>query len=347
MARIEHLTDAQKAAMTGHVQKWLNIGLSTQPADRPKAEAGIRNAYQAAGLTPPRIYIWLNSPYAGAHGAALLTHHWDQVRDQVGAQVGAQVRDQVWAQVGAQVWAQVGAQVGDQVWAQVRAQVGAQVGAQVYKSVWGQHDYWLSFYDYFGQVLELEAPARLSGVMEVAASSGWWWPFENMVILTERPVLLKRDNQGRLHAEDGPAMAYPDGFAIYAWHGTRVPADMVTGPGWTYQRILKEENTEIRRCAIERMGWPEFITAAGLVECAPSAQDPGNPGHTLHLYELPGDIFDETVKVLVCTNATDERDGTRRVFGLTVPGSISSPVAAAAWTFGLNPSDYATMARAS
>ncbi len=56
--------------------------------------------------------------------------------------------------------------------------------------------------------------------------------------------------------------------------------------------------------------------------------------------------YDEPVRVLLCTNGTVERDGTRHRFGLTVPGSISDPIAAAGWTFGLDSSTYKQLVRA-
>ena len=61
--------------------------------------------------------------------------------------------------------------------------------------------------------------------------------------------------------------------------------------------------------------------------------DPGNPGNTITLYDVPHQIFDEPVRVLLCTNGSVERDGTRRRFGLTVPARIDDPIAAAAWTY--------------
>lgn len=44
-------------------------------------------------------------------------------------------------------------------------------------------------------------------------------------------------------------------------------------------------------------------------------------------------LYDEPVRVLLCTNGSVERDGTRRKFGLTIPASIDDPIHAAAWTF--------------
>jgi len=161
--KIEKLPPEIEAALPAIRDEWLAVGLFTAPADRAEAERGAMLAYEAAGLARPEIVIWLDSPFAGCLGAALLSatgktqvgaqvrdQVWAQVGDQVRAQVGAQVRDQVWAQVwaqvGRQVWAQVRdqvgrqvwAQVGDQVWAQVWAQVGAQVRDQVWAQVWDQ-----------------------------------------------------------------------------------------------------------------------------------------------------------------------------------------------------------------
>ena len=368
------LTPEQEALLPVVRDEWIAHGLSTTPADRPAAERGVYDAYRAAGLEPPRSFIWLGSPMAGCIGAAMLANLpesaqvgdqiWaqvgaqvraqagaqvrarvgDQIWDQAGAQVGAQVRAQVGDQAGAQVRAQARAQVGDQIWAQVGDQIWAQVGAQVDRSMWGQHDAWLSFYAYFARI-GITCADRMSGLMQVAAAAGWWWPFEGAAILTERPAELHRDQLGRLHSETGPAIRYPDGWGFHAWHGTPVPASLIDGDGWTPEQIFAEGNQEIRRCAIERIGWHAFIQQAGLAQIGDSAPDPGNPGNEIALYDVPKQIYDEPVRVLLCTNGTAERDGTRRRFGLTVPATISDPVEAAAWTYGWPVQAYKKLAR--
>ena len=60
----------------------------------------------------------------------------------------------------------------------------------------------------------------------------------------------------------------------------------------------------------------------------------------MRLYDIPRRIYDAEVKVLVCVNATVERDGSRHTFGITVPAEIEDPIAAAAWTFGVSPDTY-------
>src|ERR1700735_4591015 len=115
MDKLVSLTPEQIARLPQIRDEWLSIGLRTGASDKEKAENGIRQAYSAAGLAEPKFFVWLDSPYRGAIGAAVL----DQVGDQVRNQVGNQVRAQVGNQVRAQVWDQVRAQVRDQVLAQV------------------------------------------------------------------------------------------------------------------------------------------------------------------------------------------------------------------------------------
>ena len=334
--RIDKLTAEQTAQLDGIRDEWLAHGLAATSANRELAVAGVNAAYRAAGLEPPHIVVWLDSPIAGAYGAAYLKTLLQKM-------VGGQVRDQVWDQVWGQVWDQVGGQVGGQVWDQVGGQVwgqvwdqvGGQVRDQLSQMLYGQHEAgWLSFYDTFRR-FGLECCERLNGLMQVAQNAGWWWPFRGAVILTERPTELHRDNQGRLHCETGPAIRYPDGWGVHAWHGTRVPADLITRK-WTLQEIFAERNSEIRRCAIERIGWDVFIQESGLQKVA-SAPDPGNAPHHIALYDLPDeldDMFDARARILLCVNGTVEPDGERRRFGLPVPAHHNDPIAAAADLYG-------------
>ena len=175
---------------------------------------------------------------------------------------------------------------------------------------------------------------------------GWWWPLEGAVVLTERPTAIHRDGQGRLHCVDGPALTYADGYSLWSVGGVRVDADVVEHPETiTVERILTHDNAEQRRVMIDLRGW-DWFTAAADLRLVDEADDPGNPGETLALFDLPEQVFAEPVRVLLCTNASPERDGTRRRFGLTVPADVPTAVGAAAWTFGCDEGTYASLVRA-
>ena len=289
-----------------------------------------------------------------------------QVGDQVGDQIDAQVRDQVRDQVDDQVDDQIAAQIRTQIRAQVDAQIRAQVGTQVRDQVGEKPDYgylggqfWLGWYwgvafvDFFRAVCDLELPgdldARADAYREIAESACWWWPHTDMVIVCDRPNVIHRESTGetgwgshRLHCATGPAVGW-DGWGVYAWHGVRVPADLIE-VGWSTDRILAEPNAEVRRAAIEILGWDQFIVDAELV-LVDQAVDPGNPGQRLALYDVPAAIYETPVRVLLCANGTVERDGTRRRFGLTTPADMPDAVSAAAWTYGLTGKEYAGLGR--
>lgn len=176
----------------------------------------------------------------------------------------------------------------------------------------------------------------------MARSAGWWWPLQGVAVVCERPSVRSLDREGRLHADDGPALAYPGGFSAYFWHGRIVPQWVVQEP--TVARIAAEPNVEVRRCAIEALGWARFTDEAGLKlvdECA----DPGNPGQRLGLYSVPGKTWGAAANVLVCSNGTVDLDGSRHTFGLLVPATVREALGAAAWGYGLTADEYAGLER--
>jgi len=65
MDKIENLTPEQEELLSVYRDKWIKIGLQTGPSDAHLAEEGIRTAYQAAGLPPPKAIKWVDSPLAG------------------------------------------------------------------------------------------------------------------------------------------------------------------------------------------------------------------------------------------------------------------------------------------
>jgi len=186
----------------------------------------------------------------------------------------------------------------------------------------------------------------MHGWGEINRSCGWWWPYEGSVILTDRPETLHLDAQGRLHSTSEMATRYRDGWGLYAIHGVRVPERVVLSPeSITTDDIWQEQNAEVRRVMIEQMGWDSFIERANL-QLVDECPDPANAPHSLRLYDVPERIYDAPVRVLLMTNASPERDGTRRRYGLTTPADISDALSAAAWLGGLDRETYAQLERA-
>jgi hypothetical protein len=185
--------------------------------------------------------------------------------------------------------------------------------------------------DFFGHACGL-GNGRLHGLKELAKAGGWWWPHRGAVVLCERPLRLERDEEGRLHNAAGPAVEYPDGWTIWAWHGVGVARQAIEHPESLRAReILAEPDVEVRRALIERLGTDRFLRDAGAYRVAED--------ETGILWRL--DLADD--EPLVCVevrNATPAADATFDRYVLRVPPDVRSPREAVAWTFDVEAADY-------
>jgi hypothetical protein len=235
----------------------------------------------------------------------------------------------------------------------LRTALAEQAGGAVGLTWYGQHDaHWVAEHDIrrdLGTVYRDEDSTQLDLWAVLARSCGWWWPYEQVCVVSERPRTVHTEpvpgamhGELRLHSGKGQAVTYSDGWGLYSWHGTRVPSWVITDP--SVEQIVAEINAEVRRCAIERIGWDVYIDQAGL-NLLSVAPDPGNPGCELQLYDMPTQVWGAPARVLLAVNGSVERDGHRRRYGLSVPADLDDPVAAAGWSYGLTGGQYAQMLR--
>jgi hypothetical protein len=379
--RIDALTDEQAARLPAYRAEMLAQGLATGPCDRAKVEDAVRTVYRCAGFEPPEYIVWMSSPLGGVIATGILGDQLrgqlrdqlgDQLRDQLGEQLGGQLRDQLREQLGdqlgravyGQLWDQLREQLGGQLRDQLRDQLGGQLrgqlrdqlrdqlgeqlGDQLGRAVYGQHDlYWLAWLRFaldIGVRCEQNQSEWLDALIEVG-NSGWWWPFKGGVVLTDRPNVLNRDAQGRLHCDNGWAILYEDGWGIWEIHGIRVTEQIVMRPDTiTVEDVMKEGNAEVRRVMCERMGWDRFVTESKL-QLVHECQDPANAPHTLRLYDSPEQFFDVPVRLLLMVNGTPKPNGEVPRYGVTVPQEIDAADEAAAWLADVPVEQYRLLQR--
>jgi hypothetical protein len=125
-----------------------------------------------------------------------------------------------------------------------------------------------------------------------------------------------------------------------------VPPGLIS-PGWSVRQILRHDNVERRRAAIEAIGWDRFAEKARLRPVGTPVPDPANPGQELRLFRAPRQLGGTAARVLIRTDGTPGPDGARRSRGLVVAASINDPVEAAAWTYHLSREAYLAIRRRS
>jgi hypothetical protein len=212
----------------------------------------------------------------------------------------------------------------------------------VWASVYGQQEAgWLGFYEFFQKNGLEKETEKLKGLFALSQNAGWALPHRKICWISERHSILARDERDRLHCLFGPACAYPDGWAIYAVHGVRVPGFVIEKPREiTVQKIDAEPNAEIRRVMVERYHAGESVTgaAAFLRDAGGKRLDHDERFGTLWRRELPND---EPIIMLEVINSTREPDGHFKRYWLRVPPQITTAHEASAWTFNVPVDRYA------
>jgi hypothetical protein len=202
----------------------------------------------------------------------------------------------------------------------------------------GWDNFWLAFYDFgrqIGVTYREDTATKFDAYRAYAASCGVAYLYPDVAFVSDRPERICFDHQRRLHADDGPAVRWRDGYSIYAWRGLRVPAGIIDlRHERTAQQITSISNAEHRRVAIEIYGHvhgPErFATDLG----AKLISEDTSHGRPRSLYQVGADRY------LHVVNGSLEPDGSRREFLLGADPGASTPVGAVAASYGRPEAKY-------
>lgn len=301
--------------------EWLAQLHSTEPADRPRAEAGVRRLYAAARFREPRHFLWFDSPFAASWAVALLAapshflwgqklssglsrdarERFDQTRSALGARLGIADWNQVLAAAGkplgehlsfppdparmfkmkifesrydldddvAGTYARYSVdddlqQAEQRFWGSNLGALVSAIHCPTTDQVIGHSffdEYSFSFMAHDEQTVgDREPPAIMAAAWEIARSSGMWWPFENVAILSDRPSDIHVNERKMLQRGDGPAATYRDGWLVYAWNGKAVPEKWILQPETVPPRDLKGFDPTFRAYVESRVRKPAAKT---------------------------------------------------------------------------------------
>lgn len=313
--KITSLSQEQIDRIPEWTEKWIKIGLSTEPADFDRAEEAVLKCYDLIGEPRPKTVIRASSPWAaikdGCKEAVRLANKGKPGTEE---QVKNYIKNNWHNYRGAQLWAS-----------------------------------WFAYVSYFRDVCEWENPSLANFALdeEIGLTSGFVWWDNEVVAISDRPLKVSRDNGNRLHAEDGMALEYRDGWGIYSWHGYRIPAShhwIITDKSKiTADKIEHETNAELRRIMLEIHGYDKYLSERD----AKVVSEDEIHGQPRRLLEFT--VAGEPVRVVEVINGSVEPDGTRRKFILGCVrqnGAFpKTPHEAIAWSYGINPNVYSEAQR--
>jgi hypothetical protein len=142
-------------------------------------------------------------------------------------------------------------------------------------------------------------------------------------IVSDFPTVLHKDEENTAHCEDGPQLAWSDGFKTWYIHGVAVNEQIVMRPEMlTLKQIDDEENEEVRRVMVDRFGWMRYLEES-----------------EAKILDRRDNDVDNTMELLVQTKKNERRlvcscRSTGRRYAPGVPDTVNTCAEAQAWMRG-------------
>lgn len=370
MSSTDVLSPEQEVLLERWYDEWLGVALSTEPADRPEAEAAVAGIYREAGEEPPAL-VWCDSPRAAseaweaagrpANHSGIFERRYRLLRpDSIFSGLSDTIRGRVgmlWRRLDDALEG-IDRAIRDGVERPWSTYYGAQADAS-----------WLAYSTFsrqVGGVLEEEDRRQMALWEAAARCCGRWWAYEGLCLLCERPVRLGVEpcepegqpghRRLRLHASDDPAVQFPDGAALWFWHGVRVDRAVIEAPDTlTAEDICREGSFAVRAVMLVRFGLERFLRDCGTDELD---RDMDAASRQYRLLRVPlEEAWEEEVLAIEITEPDVGVGGKPRhwvvavhpdVRPLLLDGSVGAAqirtcVNALASTFGLQGEEYAPM----
>lgn len=268
---VNELTPEQEALIPIYREKWRSIGIATGPIDRCKAAETVKAVYAAIGKQEPYL-LFFDSPYAALN--AVLRQQSSQVSDELSRELDWHLYGQLSRQMYSKVWDRLNSQLWYELRSQMCGEIGRNVESQIERQARQQWNYPDSPFARCIRPEELACDGSrfdfCISVLNCQYDRGKWelfqllvkhcgciFPFEEIAIICDKPIKLSFDKENRLHAEGEPAIQYADGFSVDSYHGSRLPErySKLHPNQWRSEWILEENNAEVRRLLIQRIGY--------------------------------------------------------------------------------------------
>jgi hypothetical protein len=210
---------------------------------------------------------------------------------------------------------------------------------------------WVSFFKYFERigVLQNELFKNYSDLF-IEANLYEWAKLEDRAVVCRKPKYIKRDEQGRLHSINSPAVEWINGDNHYFAKGIEIPESWIENKV-TLEDIKNANNAELRRIAMELYGYKEYVIDVGAKKIA---SDEWGELYKVEIEE------DEPIVMVSVMNSTCEpykamgleqrqefrstelvnREAWFKRYLLRVPPTVQTPLEGLAWSHNLSPEEY-------
>ena len=274
---LKNLTPEQQARIPEFVNRWTNIGLSSeQVSDDERLKVAREVTTILLGYKENVPIILMDSPKGCWDVVEKFNKKFTQkhLLDHVGIDTYTRMSRTLEAD---QVWKLIenflGGSIRDQMHKterELRNQVDGIKRRAISNAVGEPHilGHWmaprLAWYAFMPEVLGIwEYPGLWSTFMEIQ-KIGYLYPCVDFIVVGNKPVELHRNERG-LHKDGGPAIKWKDGKGSYFLNGVRVPRWLAESPAMEIdcKHFSRIANVEVRREFVRKVGIERLATQLG------------------------------------------------------------------------------------
>ena len=278
----------------------------------------------------------------------LTSEQWmrSQVKQLPGGEIFLGFGDDLWQNFGRSVWQQVGEpiaiEINRQPWMQELEELTKQFslpwlnmsnGLGLVSNLLNNIDFTsIALLDYCIEILHCQHDRdKWLTISSIAQECGLTFFFERTCIVCDRPKTICFDEQYRLHKVGEPAIAYRDGYSVYAYNGVILPEKYgrLHPNSWQASWLLSEPNAELRRVLIQGIGYGRICQELQATEI--------DSWREYTLLRIDNNIDVEPIHLLKMTCPS-----TNHIHANRVPPHIRSAKEAVTWmNWDVNPEDFA------
>jgi len=194
---------------------------------------------------------------------------------------------------------------------------------------------WEFLYDFAREIKQLTLDEKDNKLLDIwlaqARACHIWFAYQEVALISERPIEIHIDDRGRLNNTTGPALAYSDGSKLYSVGGVRIDGKVIEDPNYlSYAIISAETNQEVKRVLMQLFGWEKYIAQSGMHFI--QKDDFGE------LYGI--DDGPIPIRVVKVRNSSAEPDGSFKYYYLKGRTDAKTAKECVASTFGVSAEQY-------
>ena len=288
---INKLTKKQIARQEEVKNYWINLALySGDEIDEVEAKKGIDWLYTQANLPNVEMLV-VDSPLGIQYAFNLLKNTGEEkkenpvsnsvsnsIRKSVLNSIGNFVRNSVWNPIENSIENSVSNSVrnsiSNSVWNSVRNSVSNSIENSVSNSIENsvenekltlyEFNYqnltnigWFAFYDYFYDFdIYDEKTKENFNIYKNFLKSGVFFSacYSDIAIVSRRPIVVRKDDEGRLHSDQQSSIEWRDGYKLFHLDGVELPKDLwerIISKEMSLSEIMKIEISDQRTVALK------------------------------------------------------------------------------------------------